>query len=190
MIYYYYKMSSCCEHHICQKETKGVGVCIVDPTQQKILLGLERFGKYRGKFNLCAGSLEPEDDGCAVNAARRELREEFKVHLTETEFARHFGFGNNRGHVLRYTMIGPTPVFIGYYDTHELKYDDLTLRMQRAIADDMLPGTQKEMEESRWFPWTEHDSMEWSRFARVALKKVMQRCGGSNNNKKFTRQFM
>lgn len=181
-----------CDHYICQKETKGVGVCIVDPTQQKILLGLERFGKYRGKFNLCAGSLEPEDDACAVKAAMRELREEFKVHLDEFDFMRHFGFRtHNHGTsatTLRYTMVGPTPILIGHFDVHELKYDDLTMKMQRAIDDDMLPGTQKEMEESRWFPWTDHDSMEWSRFARVSLKKVMQRFSKTGNAKFSTRR--
>lgn len=184
----------CCDHYICQKEIKGVGVCIVDPTQEKILLGLERFGKYRGKFNLCAGSLEPEDDACAVKAAMRELREEFKVHLDESEFTRHFGIRTHNNGVrftLRYTMVGPTPIFIGHFDVHALKYNELTAQMKRAIDDDMLPGTQKEMEESRWFPWTDHDSMEWSRFARVALKKVMQRFSkpGTFGNPKFsTRQ--
>lgn len=167
-----------CDHSICQKETKGVGVCIVDPTHQQILLGLERFGKYRGKFNICAGSLEPEDGGCAVNAAKRELREEFKLHLNDAQFGRHFGL--LRG--LRYIMIGPTPVFIGHFDHETVKCDDLTTRMQAAIHDDMLPGTQKEMEEGRWFPWKDHDSMEWSRFARVSMKKAMPRSCSSKSH--------
>lgn len=184
-----------CDHYICQKEAKGVGVCMVDPTNQNILLGLERFGKYRGKFNICAGSLEPEDDGCAVKAAMRELREEFKVHFEESDFTRHFGVcsstsnSNSNRVTLRYTMVGPTPIFIGHFDTHALKHDDLTARMQHAIEDDMLPGTQKEMQESRWFPWSDHDSMEWSRFARMALKKVMQRNSKPGHPKFSARQL-
>lgn len=168
----------CCKHHICQSELKGVGVCIVDPKKKQVLLGLERFGKYRGKYNLCAGSLEPEDEGCALNAAKRELREEFKLYFHEVDFERHFCF--RRQETLRFVMIGPTPVFIGYFDTNNLTPRNLTLRMQVAIQDDTLPGTQKEMEEARWFPWEEQNSMQWSRFARVALKKVMNRQSKSN----------
>lgn len=162
---------SFCTHRICQDPPKGVGVCIVDPEKRKVLLGLERFGKYRGKFNLCAGSLEPEDGGCAVNAAKRELREEFKVVVPN--FDKCFCF--RRPEMFRLVMIGPTPVLVGYVDSDSWKASELSSRMQEAIDDEGLPGTHKEMQEAQWFPWEDHTSMLWSRFARIAVKKVMTR---------------
>ena len=150
---------------------KGVAVCIVDPCQRKVLLGLERFGKYRGKFNLCAGSVEPEDGGCSLNAAQRELREEFK--LTIPDFEQRFGL--RRPNMFRLVMIGPTPVLVGQMSSESLDASDLTARMKDAIDDESLPGTHKEMEEAQWFPWDDHTSIQWSRFARVAVKKVITR---------------
>lgn len=167
-----------CPHPICQREPKGVGVCIVDRDHKKVLLGLERFGKYRGKFNLCAGSVEPEDDGCVVNAALRELREEFKVHFHHLDFDRYFSLG--RKYMFRLVMIGTTPVFVGHLDVSTVNVTALTQQMQTAIADESLPGTHKEMEKLGWFPWDEHDtSMAWSRFARIAVAKYLQRTSNS-----------
>jgi 8-oxo-dGTP pyrophosphatase MutT (NUDIX family) len=158
-------------HNICHDTSKGVGVCLVDPDAQRVLLGLERFGKYRNKFNVCAGSLEPEDEGCVVNAAKRELREEFKLELNT--FDQHFCYGPGR--TLRTTRVGPTPVLIGYFSSLALDARALTLRMRGAIDDESLPGTHKEMQEAQWFPWTDHTSLAWSRFARIVVKKVMDR---------------
>lgn len=163
-----------CSHKICQESPKGVAVCLVDPAQHKVLLGLERFGKYRGKFNLCAGSVEPEDGGCAVEAAKRELREELKIVFSPQEFERQFFFRQDT--MLRVIMVGPTPVLIGYVDLDRINTMDLNQRMTSAIQNDSLPGTHKEMEEAQWFPWEDHASNTlWSRFARVAMKKVMSR---------------
>ena len=179
-------MSFCTIHPICRQAPKGVAVCIVDPDKKQVLLGLERFGKYRGKFNLCAGSLEPEDGGCAVNAAKRELREEFKLDMHHFERV----FGQNRDGRLRVTMVGPTPVLIGHVNRDLLPDDPLTRDMKTAIEDPTLPGTHKEMEQAQWFPWEDHENghavettvetpmtmtMAWSRFARAALKKIAYR---------------
>lgn len=154
-------------------ETKGVGVCLVDPSFRRVLLGLERFGKYRSKFNVCAGSLEPEDEGCFIKAARRELREEFKIDLDDDAFRKHFCYGPHN--TLRRTMVGSTPVLIGYFVTSELDPQRLTQKMQKAIEDDALPGTQKEMAEAKWFDWDTNTSLLWSRFARIIVKKVVDR---------------
>lgn len=161
----------CCKHRICQNAPKGVAVCIVDPSQRKVLLGLERFGKYRGKFNLCAGSLEPEDGGCAVEAAKRELREELKLSIANFDDY----FCLRRPETLRVVMIGPTPILTGHFDASTLDARGLTSKMKEAIEDEGLPGTHKEMEEARWFAWDDCDSMIWSRFARMTMKKIMGR---------------
>jgi 8-oxo-dGTP pyrophosphatase MutT (NUDIX family) len=164
---------ACCQHRMCQGLPKGVGVCIVDPEKRKVLLGLERFGKYRGKFNICAGSLEPEDEGCAVNAAKRELREEFKLSIADFEKC----FCLRRPESFRLVMIGTTPVLVGHLSVDSLRASELTAKMQEAIQDEGLPGTHKEMEAAQWFPCDEHASVAWSRFARVAIKKVLGRIG-------------
>ena len=169
-----------CIHQVCQARPKGVAVCIVDPRRRKVLLGRERFGKYRGKYNLCAGSVEPEDGGCAVAAAQRELREEFKLALNwDRCFAPKMC---RRPDALRFVMVGPTPVFVGLLPLEEVDHRLLTQRMQLAIKDDGLPGTHKEMEAVEWFSWGADDGSDadaaaaaWSRFARVALRKVGQR---------------
>lgn len=168
----------CKQHRICEHETKGVGVCLVDPNLRQVLLGLERFGKYRGKFNVCAGSLEPEDNGCVVNAAKRELREEFKLVLAPDTFDQHFCYGPHN--TLRTVMVGPTPVLVGYFAMHLLDPQAMTQRMHEAIADEGLPGTHKEMEDARWFEWTDHASLLWSRFARIVVKKVTDRASASS----------
>eukprot|EP00952_Eustigmatos_sp_NYUAD-ZCMA_P007996 33601-Eustigmatos_ZCMA.PRE.1 len=66
-----------CRHNVCRSGGKGVGACIVDPTRHCVLLGLERYGRYAGRLNICAGSVEVEDGGCLIEAMLRELREEF-----------------------------------------------------------------------------------------------------------------
>jgi 8-oxo-dGTP pyrophosphatase MutT (NUDIX family) len=151
-----------------------VGVCIIDPGRRKVLLGRERFGKYRGKFNLCAGSVEPEDDGCAVAAAQRELREEFKLALN---WDRCFSLQSRRS--FRVVMVGPTPVFVGKLPLEEVDPQVLTHHMQASILDERLPGTHKEMEAAAWFPVPLPPNADgvWSRFARAAVHKVDQRLG-------------
>lgn len=155
---------------MCQGVPKGVAVCIVDPEERQVLLGLERFGKYRGKYNLCAGSLEPEDDGCAVNAARREMCEEFKLAMSDVEFHQHFGMGF--GQNPRSIMIGATPILVGHFRKAHLPSVDLTRRMKCDMENDGLPGTWKEMETAKWFSWNDDTTLAWSRFARAVMKKV------------------
>jgi 8-oxo-dGTP pyrophosphatase MutT (NUDIX family) len=170
-----------CSHAFCRKEPKGVAVCIVDPDKKQVLLGRERFGKYRDKFNLCAGSLEPEDGGCAILAAKRELREEFKLCLDD--FDSHFAL--RRRNMWRLVMVGTTPVLIGHFNTNALPTaGHLTDQMKAAIENETLPGTHKEMGEARWFSWDEHDTMAWSRFARVVLKKILQRSSREDSSYK------
>jgi len=166
-------MVACEKHRFCQNTPKGVAVCIVDPQKRTVLLGLEMFGKYRGKFNICAGSLEPEDQGCAIKAAKRELREEFKLDIADSDFQKAFCF--RRPDVFRFVMVGPTPVFVGYFDADALSARDLTVQMKADIDDQALPGTHKEMEQANWFSLDENASIVWSRFARIAVKRVVSR---------------
>ena len=44
-----------------------------------VLLGLERHGIYSDLFNLCAGGMDKKDNGCFLQNAQRELKEEFKI---------------------------------------------------------------------------------------------------------------
>ncbi len=55
--------------------------------------------------------MDPEDRGCYINAAIRELREEFKVTLSYDDFEN--TFRNFRKTSIRFMMVNKTPVFVG-----------------------------------------------------------------------------
>lgn len=132
-------------------------MCVYDPVRAKVLVGRERFGRYRGKYNICGGHVEPEDGGCLVEAARRELREEFKI-----------GFPLQIDHTL---FLGTKPVFCCRVDSSVLKAEELEEMMQRAVQDKEAPGSEKEMDDARWVCMFV-ENVVLSRFAKVTLKRL------------------
>lgn len=159
----------CNVHSICKLKSKGVGACIVDPTRRKILLGMERFGKYASKLNVCSGSVEPEDDECLVNAIRRELKEEFKMDLSDDDFQRLFC---NRFHQPRIMVLGTTPIFIAWVDSNNHSTDDMISKMLSDIHSTTLPDTYKEMNFATWYPINDEKSKCVSRFASAIMKRI------------------
>jgi hypothetical protein len=114
-----------CNHKICKLLYKklrdpskgGAGCLILTKIEDKwvALLGFEKYGtKNKNKLNLCAGGRNPSDNGCFVTCALRELKEEFKIELTEKEFFRYFTDHNTKK-VLYSIMGGVTPIFIGVF---------------------------------------------------------------------------
>lgn len=103
-------------------------------------MGKERFGRYRGRWNVCAGSVEDCDQGCLVSACLRELREEFKLQLDEDTWQRCtqriFWIASTMVAVLR-----PPPRL----DVHALDMENA-----RVLQDDNVPPTYKEMERIGW----------------------------------------
>ena len=143
---------------------------VYDPIRRKILVGRERFGRYKGKFNICGGHVEPEDRGCALNAALRELGEEFKILASSDPIEV----------LLRHTMfVGTTPVFVAVVDSSLLPEEDLEAKMLRDVTNDSLPGTRKEMDQARWIPMSEAHDLSISRFAKMIIRKLVSRMPGS-----------
>lgn len=109
-----------CNHKTCAKlrakgAGKGVGVAVFEYYNGSIpviMLGQERGGHYKGEMNMCAGKLDLTDHGCYIVGAMRELREEFKINVTKVNFDQIF---RNSKKLIRVTMIGKTPIFIGVF---------------------------------------------------------------------------
>jgi 8-oxo-dGTP pyrophosphatase MutT (NUDIX family) len=116
-----------CGHSVCAsfhtpgsnvKQTAAVAAILHYNMRGSIIdvigLGLERFGQYRGKYNLCAGSAETDDFiagvFCWVKCAVRELSEEFKIDVVGQDMIRQM-FCNDKG-VFRVFTHNTTPVFI------------------------------------------------------------------------------
>jgi 8-oxo-dGTP pyrophosphatase MutT (NUDIX family) len=127
-------------------------------------MGKERFGRYRGKWNLCAGSVEECDIGCLVAAACRELREEFKLDIQIERWPLY---------VRKCIWLAQTVVFIikppvGLDVLHLDTVNALTLRdAQRA-------DTEKEMETIQWIALDRVPNMPVSALARYILKKHLK----------------
>lgn len=76
-----------------------------------VLLGKERAGDYCGEYNLCAGGMDGCDNGCFLEAIKREMIEEFKIDVRNwMTFDRMFKNNNNK---IRYFIYNGTPIFIG-----------------------------------------------------------------------------
>ena len=67
------------------KKFGGAGCLVLNyyNRQWTPLLGLQRGGKRQGKFNICSGKMEQQDNCCYVATVIRELNEEFKLQITE-----------------------------------------------------------------------------------------------------------
>jgi hypothetical protein len=143
-----------CNHKICNKIHKqtnnskrgGAGCLILTKQNEKwvALLGCERYGgKNKGKLNLAAGGRNVEDNDCYIECAIRELKEEFKISLTHSEFLNYFSDKNTKK--IFYQIIGKTtPVFIGV-----LPNIDLT-KLNNIIKNDNLYSTDPCLQEMEY----------------------------------------
>lgn len=64
--------------------TGGVAIVILQKDRKEVssLICLESSGKYKGKYNITTGKIEPIDNGCRINTCCRELFEELNILLT------------------------------------------------------------------------------------------------------------
>lgn len=128
-----------CGHKICgqikselgNKTPGGVGCVIVrkeygknDLAYPYFLLGREVAGSYSGKYNLCAGKLDPKDKGCILKNLLRELYEEVKINLyndpkTEDINWKKFDRIFKNFDKIRYFIFRGTPVFVGYFENND-----------------------------------------------------------------------
>lgn len=142
-----------CNHQICRNIRlmggDGVGAIVLSADMMgnvTCLLGLEKFGKYQGLFNICAGSVEPYDKGCFLAAIIRELREEFKIDLNWRTFDYHF---KNRYNQINYFMHYNTAIFVGNFDgLDERRINDIIIRDN---ATPLKPFAYKELSKVEFF---------------------------------------
>ena len=76
------------------------------------MLGKEVGGQYAGLYNLPGGKLEAKDQGCYLNAIKREIGEEIKLELNWQEFKRHFKHANGK---IRFLMHNSTPCSSAFF---------------------------------------------------------------------------
>lgn len=134
--------------------TSGVGCAVVNNyiisngsryVQLKtILLGIERAGRYANQYNICGGKRDTLDE-CFIDAATRELFEEFKLQLTRDEFITRC-IRKNR---LNVVVIGKTPVFV--IEFTGLKRSTCNKIINNHNTDLQLGNQYKEMKRVDWF---------------------------------------
>lgn len=127
---------------------------------------------YANLWNICSGKLEPQDGGCYLRAAVRELYEEMKLLVKfPVEFDRHFKDGE-----IQYIMHRKTPVFIGVFPS--LSRVPLNILIKTDNSNPNLPATQRETQGVDIFRIPDgqsHDSttqLTKSPFADAVIRKI------------------
>jgi len=105
---------------------------------------LERKGKYKGKFNVCSGKMDKEDNGCFLNTLCREFREEAK--FDQSQFRKLFC--NSKG--VRVFVNSGTAIFIAVLPK-TFSREQFKLQVQKDDLDDSKSIHYKEIEELELF---------------------------------------
>ena len=130
-----------CYHKFCIPflMTKSGVMVIVEVVDQDgdaaILLGRARWGNKAGQLGACTGKLDPTDRLCHLACARRELAEEFKIHVTLEQFIQRVT------HIERFDGC---PLYVYRDDTINL--DHLNLQVIKAYKE-QPPSCQTELTE-------------------------------------------
>lgn len=157
--------STFCTHKTCAKirshgNPAGVACTVLNLYNQRewtILLGLEADGEYKHTYNLCAGKLEAEDHGCYLEAARRELLEEFAIETVlgkGQSFDRIFKNSLNRFRLIYYHG---TPIFIGVFPNLSRNKMNPTLQWRKQQR---VQKAFREIERVDWFSLRTHQQIE------------------------------
>lgn len=181
-----------CRHNLCKsikmqrkKDKKasygGIGMIILNDCNNDgrycVLLGKEKYGLNANKFNLCAGGVDDDDNGCYVKAAKRELMEEFKL----TNFDEIFDI-NDLSKVIWIGDISKgynTPVLIGL--AKDISRDSLNKKISQDNDNTYLPHQYKEMSSVDLFWLDSKEQIEGlknnniSSFAHNAMDEVHQK---------------
>ena len=172
---------NCIKHNLCSHlndKVDGVAVIILNNYYGKepvVLLGRERFGIYKHKYNFCAGKREPKDNGCLYTSMAREMAEEFKIKFSKEHFNKVFKDSNGN---LRWFLKEQTLIFVGM--AIGLTSKPLKKKILEDIANPNLPFAQKEMSDIGWFKISDQTSIDndpnkqVSNFVRQALDRAWQ----------------
>jgi hypothetical protein len=128
----------CKEHNICIKSLGKTASCVVvvDLEKDKILLGNERYGRNKNKYNICCGTMEIKDNQCYFNLAIRELKEEFKLNFEDCYDYKYFN-----GFII--------PVFIVYFKS--INIDEINKKITNDNNNLILPKYCKEINDLKYF---------------------------------------
>jgi hypothetical protein len=143
-----------CKCDICKKlknlNIGGVGTVLLQlnyygniPT---IILGKERAGQYKGEYNLFAGKMEKEDNGCYIKAAWREFTQESGIELSLNKFSKTL---TNRHGLYRYFLHGKTVIFISKISG--ISRDTINNYIYRKNSNLNLPWSYREIEKVERF---------------------------------------
>lgn len=135
----------------------GAGILVINNYKCKngnvtpsILLGKEVSGRYANQYNLAAGGMDKDDDGCYLVTVYRELAQEFKIDCSPAnrnwaKFDSHFKL---KGHI-NFFMVGKTPIFIGYFPGSSSTKCNILI--SAANANKNLPHCEREMTDVQWW---------------------------------------
>jgi len=170
-----------CKHQICHKVHTirknnnrigyGGAACIVlnNYFEQRwvALLGHERGGDYKGTYNLCAGKVDIQDNGCYVATVIRELEEEFKIKIQESDLC-------DKNGNLRVFYKG-SPIFI--LIVKGLKRNDVNQLIGNDCKNKYLPSCMREMDKVNYFDLQSQRQIEnkndtVSTFASAVMKLI------------------
>jgi hypothetical protein len=143
-----------CKCDICTKfknqNISGVGTILLQldyfgniPT---IILGKERAGQYKGEYNIFAGKMEKEDNGCYIKAAWREFTQESGIELSFNNFSRTI---INRYGLYRYIIHGKTVIFVSKMSG--LSRNTINNYIYKKNANHNLPWSFREIEKVERF---------------------------------------
>jgi len=143
-----------CNCDICKKFKHlgigGVGTALLQldyfgniPT---IILGKERAGQYKGEYNLFAGKMEIEDNGCYTRGAWREFLQESGIELPYSKYLRTI---TNRVGLYRYIIHGKTVIFVAKISG--LRRDSINNNIYKKNANSNLPWALREIEKVERF---------------------------------------
>lgn len=144
------------------KSSTGVGCCVLNPARTQILLGLELYGSYAGQFSLCAGKIDPQDQGDYQKTIQRELWEEFAINnYTTLTFFAYIGTSAAYAGTPVFTLIVP--------DNDDLRINPTLYARQN---DASLGPEMKEIRNVQWFALNSIDP-KISNFARGAMRRLL-----------------
>jgi len=143
-----------CKCDICIKlknlNISGVGTVLLQPNYYgnipTIILGKERAGQYKGEYNLFAGKMEKEDNGCYIKAAWREFTQESGIELSFNNYSKTI---INKFGKYRYFLHGKTVIFVS--KINNISRDTMNYYIYKKNANPNLPWALREIEKVERF---------------------------------------
>jgi len=120
----------------------GVGIVVLNYYPGKgwcILLGKERDGIYKHKYNLAAGKVEGHM--CYIYTFIKELAEEFKISIFEEDIPTYFAQENGDWRIF---IHNGTPIFVGIFPN--ISRGPLNKKIMEANKNSSLNWCEREME--------------------------------------------